>query len=256
MQQTTAQQLKYYGRRNRAKQKAGRSEHVLSPGSEDASSAHVDEPAASAGVKLQDVIRVSGHPEISQAGKEWASKPVATSEEEVTPGSDVVKRQMPTTRKNSAIKSPANQGGEATREATTGKQVSALEGVSAKKTPEKVRNEEMVIVGIASNGGQEQHGKPKKGAVPVCAGARKTRAQLARDEARRLAVEGQPSQESHDVATPSMVAHHRQEALERRRREHQVLAKANAIWSKREVLSSACSPSSISMPCHHHLPCF
>ncbi|CAK9228992.1 unnamed protein product [Sphagnum troendelagicum] len=238
MQQTTAQQLKYYGRRNRAKQKAGRSEQVFSPGSEDASSAHVDEPAASPGVKLQDVIRVSGHPEISPASKEWASKPVATSEEEVTPGSDVVKRQMPTTRKNSAIKSPANQGREATREATTGKQVSALEGVSAKKAPEKVQNEEMVIVGIASNGGQEQHGKPKKGAVPVCAGARKARAQLARDEARRLAGEGQPSQESHDVATSSMVAHHRQEALERRRRVHQVLAKANAIWSKREFIEA------------------
>ncbi len=256
MQQTLSQQqLKCYGRRNRSKPKVGAggggNQHVY-PGSVEevgrpaAAQVEKEETDSASLAKLPEEVKLSGQLSTPEAGWGRSRKSTAATEEEVTPKSDVVKKQMPTTRRNSAIKSLAGHGREATGVEPPGKEVSISPGVFS-NTPEKEGSEELVSVSIkciSSNGSLEQRGKKKRVVVGGLgsAGTRKTRAQIARDEAQHMAAGEQPGLENNGVAITSTTiaaARHIQETLERCKREDQILTKVDEIWSKREVLSSA-----------------
>ncbi len=259
MQRTLSQQqLKCYGRRNRSKPKVGggggggANQHVYPCSVEEvgkpaAAQVEEEETDSVSLAKLPEEVKLSGQLSTPEAG--WwgrSRKSTAATEEEVTLKSDVVKKQMPTTRRNSAIKSLAGHGGEATGVEPPGKEVSISPGVFS-NTPEKEGSEELVSVSIkciSSNGDLEQRGKKKRVVAGGLgsAGTRKTRAQIARDEARCMAGGEQPGRENNDVAITSTAiaaARHIQETLERCKREDQILTKVDEIWSKREVLSSA-----------------
>lgn len=239
MQQSLSQQLKCYGRRNRAKPESAVTERIT-PQTEDVIAAQTEDPL-SIGAEVQE--EVSTQLETLQTR---SKKSIGSSKEGDKLPSNVVDKNMPTTRRKSAGILVATEVPEATRDvATLEDPVPESPGTIASKELVRVR-----VEGQSSNGASES-GR-KKGTGSGSSESRKTRAQLAKEGALRSAGgqtiqvkfnvggqksdEGQSSREKNIAATQSaLAAKRRLLALETRQKEDLVLSQADDIWNKREV---------------------
>lgn len=199
MQQSSSQQLKCYGRRNRSKPEPPSTLECGPPlGKEDvgrAAAADSEETTPSAERKTEVLTHLKSLPQSGSRGR--PRKVIGSLKQGERGPSHVAGKNMPTTRAKSAGKSLASEAREASRDVTPPLEDSSSPSeASTLKTLEcsPDRQEERVISskreGPLRNGGSE-YGRRKSLASISAAGSQRTRLQIAKEEAQQASGGGQ-----------------------------------------------------------------
>lgn len=200
MQQSSSQQLKCYGRRNRSKPEPpstlecgpplGKKEDVGR-----AAAADSEETTPSAERKTEVLTHLKSSPQSGSRGR--PRKVIGGLKQGERGPSHVAGKNMPTTRAKSAGKPLASEAREASRDVTPPLEDSSSPSeASTLKTPggSPDRQEEMVISlkseGPLRNGGSE-YGRRKSLASISAAGSQRTRSQIAKEEVQQASGGGQ-----------------------------------------------------------------